>query len=59
MIDSKYQDAGERTPEEAERIMNAALKRALNTPPMPHKPVKCQRAKKVENADRVPGTRSD
>ena len=27
-------------PEEAERIMNAALKRALNMPPMPHKPAK-------------------
>ena len=31
-------DKDERTPEEAERIMNAALKRALSMSPKPHKP---------------------
>ena len=39
MTDAKECDADERTPEEAERVMNAALKRALNMPPKPHKPL--------------------
>ncbi len=33
-------DTDERTPEEAERLMNAGLKRALSMPPKPHKQAK-------------------
>lgn len=36
----------ERTPEDTKRVMDAALKRALSTPPKPHKPTKTPKAKK-------------